>query len=114
LATERFEPDDQHDGPDDQPVDTPGDRPDRVARPRIVPREPRARTKERTISPVHARLTAVVVTLLFAGLVLGADVHLMVQTPDPVKRASGIGFLTALLVLQLAYFNRVSSRPGPD
>jgi signal transduction histidine kinase len=111
LATERFEPDDQHEGPDDQPVDTPGGKPDRAVRPRIVPRAPRARTRERTTSPVHARSTTVVVTLLFIGLVLGADVHLLVQTTDLVKRASGIGFLTALLVLQLAYFNRVSSRP---
>jgi signal transduction histidine kinase len=68
-------------------------------------------TRERTTAPVHARSTAVVVTLFFAGLVLLADVHLLLQTPDVVKRASGIGFMTALLVLQLAYFNRVSSRP---
>ncbi len=111
LETERFEPDNPHDGPDDPPVGTPGGLPDRGAQPRVVPREPDTRSRERTTSPVHARTTAVLITLFFTGIVGVAVVHLMQETTDPVKRASGIGFLAALLILQLAYFNRVSSRP---
>jgi signal transduction histidine kinase len=111
LATERFEPDDQHEGPDDQPVDTSGGRPGTGARPRAVSSEPTATSRERTTSPIHVRSTSLLITLFFAGLALLAVVHLMMLTKEPVQLASGIGFLVALLILQLAYFNRVSSRP---
>ncbi len=111
LTTERFGPDEQHDGPDDQPAGSPGGRLRRGARPTVVPGEPDGATRDRTMSPVHRRSTAVLINLFVTGLVLLADVHLLVQTTDPVKRVAGIGFLTALLILQLAYFNRISSRP---
>jgi signal transduction histidine kinase len=111
LATERFEPDDQHDSPDDQPAGMPGGRPGTGARPKAVYSEPAATSREQTTSPIHARSTSRLITLIFVGLVLVAVIHMMMLTTDPVKRASGIGFLVALGVLQLAYFNRVSSRP---
>ncbi|HEY3609921.1 MAG TPA: histidine kinase [Pseudonocardiaceae bacterium] len=107
LTSERFEPDDQHDNPDEQP----GGRPGAGARPTAVYSEPIASSRERTTSPIHARSTSRLIILLFAGLGLVAVVHMMMLTTDPVKRASGIGFMVALVILQLAYFNRVSSRP---
>jgi signal transduction histidine kinase len=116
LETERFEPDDQHDGPDDRttgrPVSaTPGARPATDGRPKMVASEPIATSQNQTTSPIHARSTSRLITLIFVGLVVVAIVHLMWLTSDPVKLASGIGCLVALLVLQLAYFNRVSRRP---
>jgi signal transduction histidine kinase len=107
LTTERFQPDD----PDDQLGAALGGRPGNGARPRLVSGQRTAASQKPTASPVHARSTAVLITVLFAGLVLVAVAHLMWLTSDPVKLAFGIGFLTALLILQLAYFNRVGSRP---
>jgi signal transduction histidine kinase len=113
LATERFEPDDQHDGPDDQPVGKPaGGRPAGADRSAPGSGRPDGPIRERTTSPIHARSTSVLITAFFFGIVMVAVVHLLFLTADPVKRASGIGFLAALLILQLAYFNRVGSRPG--
>jgi len=71
-----------------------------------------ATSRDRTTSPIHARSTSRLITLIFVGLVVVAVVHLMMLTKDPVKLAAGIGSLVALLILQLAYFNRVGSRPG--
>ncbi|WP_370384856.1 sensor histidine kinase [Catenulispora sp. GAS73] len=107
CATEKFES-------EDPPAGTFGGRSGKGTRSTTVPSDPGppgAAIRERTTSPVHARSTAVLISLFFAGDVLIAVLHLMVLTKDPVKLVSGIDFLTALLILQLAYVNRVGSRP---
>jgi signal transduction histidine kinase len=62
--------------------------------------------------PIHARSTAVLVNVAFIGMFLSAVIHLFYLTNDAWKLTYSIGYLAALLVLQLAYFSRVSTRLG--
>jgi signal transduction histidine kinase len=100
LATERFEPDD----------DRGGGASGGGARPAVVvPSEPMS-VQERPTLPIHARSTHVLLVVVFTGICLTAVVHLLYMTHDAWKIASSVGYLAALLVLQLAYFSRANTR----
>ncbi len=63
---------------------------------------------------MHARSTTLLVDILFSALAVTAIIHLFIITHDTWKLTSGTGYLVALLVLQLAYFNRVVTRSRPS
>jgi signal transduction histidine kinase len=60
--------------------------------------------------PLSARTTMVLVNIVFTGIALVAMIHLLTLSSDFWTVASGIGYLGALLALQLAYFGRSTTR----
>ncbi len=65
---------------------------------------------DRPTLPIHARATSILVNLAFTLLFLSAVIHILYLTTDAWKITYTIGYLAALLVLQLAYFSRVTTR----
>jgi len=63
--------------------------------------------------PIHARATSVLLVVVFSIICSSAVVHLLYLTHDPLKIASSVGYLAALLVLQLAYISRSTTRLRP-
>ncbi|HEX5406777.1 MAG TPA: histidine kinase [Pseudonocardiaceae bacterium] len=83
----------------DQPR-TPGDRP--------ADRHSPAET--RSTLPLNAKAMMLMVNIVFSGIAALAMIHLVMLDNDFWTDAAGIGYLAALLALQLAYFGRSTTR----
>jgi signal transduction histidine kinase len=79
---------------------TPGDRPADRQSPGEV----------RSTLPFNAKTTIMMVNIVFSGIAAVAMIHLLMLSTDFWTVASGIGYLAALLALQLSFFGRSTTR----
>jgi len=74
------------------------------------PRESRPVSVHRAEESINGWSIRALVALVFLGMCVSAGIHLAGVTSNTWQIAAGLGYLAALLVLQLAYFGRPNTR----